>query len=284
MNNLVQIDNLEKNVDDFHLGPINLNMEAGTITTLIGNNGSGKSTLLKLMMDLAKPDQGNVRIKGKFVYGLDEDWKENVAYLPQTQIGFDVYTGADLRSLIAPLYKNWDDTLFDTMIETFKIPLHKKYSKLSQGMQQKLNLALTLPRNAPILLLDEPTNFMDIPSKRILVDLLAEYIESEDRVIFIASHQVEDIKRLADYLVVLRSGELVGQFEKEALKASYRKYWLNAPLQTIETNIPGIIHRTDSTLISNDPSATEAYLIEEQMKWNEATGLELEEIIDLLLK
>lgn len=155
MNGWLDIVQLQKRVDNFHLGPIDLAIEPGSIITLVGNNGSGKSTLLKLIMNLAIPDTGNIKVFDKFVSGENESWKTQIAYLPQTTIGYDPYTGNQLKSLIAPLYPNWDDALFTEMVQSFDIPLEKRYEKLSQGVQQKLNLALTIPRNTPLLLLDE---------------------------------------------------------------------------------------------------------------------------------
>lgn len=283
MNNIVDIQDLEKKIDDFNLGPIDFQAQAGTITALIGNNGSGKSTLLKLMMDLAKPDKGNIKLFQKFVYGHDESWKVDIAYLPQTQIGYDPYTGQMLKSLIQPLYPNWDDTLFTKLIKEFAVPLNKKYSKLSQGAQQKLNLALTIPRNANLLILDEPTNFIDIPAKKVLIDVLAEWMEDENRAIIIASHQIEDIRKLADYLVILRSGAQIGSFEKEELRSQYQSYWLTEEPHSLEF-VNGIIELKGNLLISDNPSATERDLTELGIVWNNQQSLELEDILDILLK
>lgn len=75
MNALLDISMLEKKVDEFQLGPIDLQIEPGTITAIVGNNSSGKSTLLKLIMNLAKPDTGSITLANQFVYGKDESWK-----------------------------------------------------------------------------------------------------------------------------------------------------------------------------------------------------------------
>lgn len=164
--NAIEITNLEKQVDDFHLGPIDLNIEPETITALVGNNGSGKSTLLKIIMNLVKQTSGNVNIFGTPNNGNDESWKKMIAYQPQTTIGFDPFTGKALRDLISEWYPNWDETLFQEVVHEFELSLSKKYGRLSPGSQQKLAFALTIARNAPILILDEPTAHIDIPSKK----------------------------------------------------------------------------------------------------------------------
>src|SRR5690625_4254479 len=281
MEELASITGVEKIIDEFELGPIDLTIEPGTITTLIGNNGSGKSTVLKLMMHLAKADHGSIHILGTPVGGEDESWKNYISYQPQTVIGWDAFTGKKLKNFIAPLYPDWDDHLFNKITEVLQIPLNKRFGKLSQGVQQKLNLALTLPRNTPLLLLDEPTASIDIPSKKAIIDLLADWMDQGDRAILMTSHQSEDIMKLADYLSVLRSGKMAGIFEKEALKESYMRYWVKNELPAAA--VPGEASRENNMIISNNPITTEKYFSDNNYIFTNAAKLELDEIISILL-
>ena len=171
MKPFVEITQVKKKIDNFHLGPINLTIEPGTITSLVGNNGSGKSTLMKLMMNLANTDSGSINLFNQNVSGDEEQWKSFVSYQSQKMIGWDAFTGENLKYFIAPLYEHWDEQLFQRIVEHFAIPLNQRFSKLSQGSQQKLTLALTIPRNTPLLLLDEPTAYLDIPAKTHLMDI-----------------------------------------------------------------------------------------------------------------
>lgn len=275
------ITQLEKKIDDFKLGPIDLRIEPGTITALVGNNGSGKSTLMKLMMNLAKPDMGNIKLFGKFVYGYDETWKKLVAYQPQTMLGYDTFTGETLKNLIAPLYPYWDEALFKEIVQAFDIPLTKRFGKLSQGAQQKLGLALTIARNADLMILDEPTSYIDIPSKKALTDILVHWMEQGNHAIIITSHQAEDIRKLADYITVLNNGKMVGIFEKEQLAETYKRYWIHDTLP--ERRVPGEIKRESKQIISSQPEATELFLKNHYIDWSNRAALELDEIISLLL-
>ncbi|MFD1609729.1 ATP-binding cassette domain-containing protein [Oceanobacillus luteolus] len=281
MEPILTISNLEKTIEEFHLGPIDISFEKGTITALVGNNGSGKSTLLKSIMNLVQLDRGLIKLDHISINGEDESWKKLIAYQPQTVVGWDPFTGTTLKKLIAPLYPHWDEGLFHKMVKLFDIPLDKKFGKLSQGVQQKLNLALTIPRNAPLLILDEPTSFMDIPSKKILMDLLVDWMEEENRTLIIASHQVEDIRKLADFLFVLHNGKMIGNFEKEELMEKYARYWFGDSLPAI--TIPGEVVREDGYIISCKPRDTETYLKENKIEWRHRSSLELEDIITILL-
>lgn len=278
---LIHISQLEKKIDDFHLGPIHLTIERGTITALVGNNGSGKSTLLKLIMNLAKADMGNIRVNDILISGEDESWKQYIAYQPQTTIGYDPFTGKALKDLIANWYPQWDDKFFNRVIDMLHVPLNKPFGKLSPGAQQKLSFALTIARNSPILILDEPTAHIDIPSKKVMTDLLVEWMEDGEKAILIASHQVEDIKKLADYLFVLHDGDMIGYFEKGELTEGYVRYWINQTLPY--GNIPGAVTHDEQMIVSNDPERTEQYLTTNDIEWINRETVDLEDIITLLL-
>lgn len=279
MDYYVEVQHVQKKIDDFQLGPINLTIEPGTITALVGDNGSGKSTLLKMIMNLVNKDTGKMNVFG--FNSNEEDWKQHVAYQPQTIIGYDAFTGKDLQTLISKWYPNWDQKFFIKLTNELQVPLDKKFGKLSQGVQQKLTLALTISRNAKLLILDEPTTFMDIPSKKLMTDLLVEWMEADDRSIILTSHQAEDIKKLADYIVLLRKGVLVGHFEKDALLESFRKYWLKQSSKS--GNIPGVVHQIGHELISNQPELTESYLRKNGLTIINNSAIDLEEIITLVL-
>src|SRR5690625_3305661 len=114
------------------------------------------------MMGLVKSNQGTIKMFDQFVHQRDEGWKKEVAYQPQTTIGSDAFTGKALKDLVSHFYPNWDEDLFTKVVQLLDIHLNKRFGKLSQGSQQKLNFALTIARNAPLLILDEPTAHIDL--------------------------------------------------------------------------------------------------------------------------
>ena len=277
----IEIKDASKQIDDFQLGPISLAVEPGTITALVGNNGSGKSTLLKVIMNLANLDGGGIRVFGKTVEGKDESWKRHITFQPQKAVGWNAYTGEDLKRLIAPLYTKWDEALFERMIKLFEIQLDKRFGKLSPGMQQKLSLSLALPRNTGILILDEPTASLDIPSKKQFMDLLVDWMEKEERAVILTTHQPEDLRKLADYLYLMQDGQAVGQYEKDVLITGFRRYWLK---EMPAGPVPGELSRSGNQLISDNPDATEQYFTQHESNVIDDKALELEETISLLLK
>jgi ABC-2 type transport system ATP-binding protein len=278
----IECKNVRVENEDFSLGPVTLSFEPGTISALVGKNGTGKSTFFKLLMNLVSPTEGEITINGQSNLGENEAWKQRISYQPQTLKGVDSFTGKELKRLISNYYPTWDDGLFTRMVNQFGIPLSKPYGKLSQGVQKQLNLALTIPRDTEILLLDEPTAHMDIPTKQILMNILVEWMERGDKIMLIASHEIEDIRKLADYLVLFQEGKIVGNYVKEELATRYKRYWLEHPLSSHP--LPGEIARNgDHVIISNHPEKTESFLLTEKQRWLNAEVLDLEEIITIVL-
>ncbi|CAM3260367.1 ABC transporter ATP-binding protein [Filibacter tadaridae] len=281
MNHAVTMSNVHKVIDNFQLESIHLEIEKGTIAALIGKNGAGKSTLLNMIMNLFKTDGGDIQILGQSVLGEDESWKKNVAYLPQKLPLIVPFTGHEMKELTARWYPMWDESLFQKIILLFGIDLSANFKKLSPGTQQQLNLALVIARNAPVLILDEPTAHLDIPSKQVLNDLLIEWMDNGERTIILATHQVEDIQKLADYLVVLKDGHIAGQFEKEELIETYKRYWFSEPLEI--PTLPGEVERKESSLVTNRPTEAEDFLRNENVRCSNTQTLELDEIVTMLL-
>ncbi len=280
MKPMVELKQIQKKTGDFQLGPLDMVIESGTITALVGENGAGKSTLLKMMMNLVKVDQGDIHMFGMPI-NENEEWKLQVAYQPQTRFGWETFKLTSITELVSRWYPTWDQATFERLIDVFEVPLRKRYDKLSQGVQKKYNLALVIASGANLLILDEPTAHMDIPSKQLLLDILSDWMEQEGRAIILATHQAEDIRKLADYLLIIKKGRYIGNYEKEELLLKYKQYWIDL---LPNEKIPGEIERKGKTMISNDPNATEYYLRRNNIAYIEGDAIDLEKIISLELK
>lgn len=113
------------------------------------------------------------------------------------------------------------------------------------------------------------------------MDFLIDWMEVDGRAVIITSHQVEDIKKLSDYLFVLKHGQVLGHFVQEDLTTGYYKYWINGPLTTHA--VPGEVFREDNTIISDDPQTTEQFFKQANIAWIDRATVELEDIMTLLL-
>lgn len=126
---------------------------------------------------------------------------------------YEQATLADMKKIIAPSYKQWDDVLFRKYVDQFELPLKKKMKTFSKGMKMKASLAFALSHHAELIIMDEPTSGLDPVFRRELLELLHEEMLSGEKTIFFSSHITTDLDRLADYITFIQDGKLV--FSKE---------------------------------------------------------------------
>ncbi|CAM3867607.1 ATP-binding cassette domain-containing protein [Alkalicoccus chagannorensis] len=269
---------IKKEVDGMTIQLDELMLPEETITAVVGRNGAGKSTLFKMAMNLVKPDEGRTEIFGLDTAGEDETWRGYIAYQSQQMHGVELFTGEKLREMTAGLYASWEEELFQDVVSRLDIPLKQKVQKLSPGEKTKLNLALNIGKNTPLLILDEPTAAMDIPARQEFLDLLLNWMDRGGKTVLLASHQVDDIKKLADYLVFIEQGKASAMMEKDEITASWRLFWTAEQLPMHP--VPGEVQRPyQKAVLSHAPDTTRAYLLKHGLTVQEERVPELEEVI-----
>ncbi|MFG3613874.1 ABC transporter ATP-binding protein [Rummeliibacillus stabekisii] len=209
MENVVELKNVTKQFKEFSVKNINLQVKQGFVTGFIGENGAGKSTTIKMMMNLLKPDAGEVKLFGLDYKSHEKAIKERIGFVYDSNIFFEGLNMKDIKRIVAPAYKQWDDTLFYRYVEQFKLPLNKAIKTFSKGMQMKASLAIALSHHAELIIMDEPTAGLDPIFRRELLDLLQELMIEDNRTIFFSTHITTDLDRIADYIAFMQNGELV---------------------------------------------------------------------------
>ncbi|MGG3800874.1 ABC transporter ATP-binding protein [Metabacillus fastidiosus] len=209
MENVVELKNATKKFKDFSVKNIDLQVKQGFVTGFIGANGAGKSTTIKMMMNLLKPDAGEVKIFGLDYKTHEKAIKERIGFVYDGNVFFEGLNLKDIKRIVAPAYKQWNDTLFYQYVEKFELPLNKAMKTFSKGMQMKASLAVALSHHAELIIMDEPTAGLDPIFRRELLDLLQELMIDGNRTIFFSTHITTDLDRIADYIAFMQRGELV---------------------------------------------------------------------------
>lgn len=209
MGNVVELTGITKNFKGFAVKNMNLQVKQGFVTGFIGANGAGKSTTIKIMMNLLKPDVGDVKIFGLDYRVNEKEIKERIGFVYDGNVFFEGLNLKDIRRIVGPAYKNWDDTLFYQYVEQFGLPLNKAIKTFSKGMQMKASLAIALSHHAELIIMDEPTAGLDPIFRRELLDLLQELMLDGSRTIFFSTHITTDLDRIADYIAFIQNGELI---------------------------------------------------------------------------
>jgi ABC-2 type transport system ATP-binding protein len=186
---------------------LTLTLDAGSIYGLLGKNGAGKSTLLKNLVGLLFPTKGHISVNG-FTPGKRLPSFLETIYLIPEEVHVPSLTIHQYKNLFAPFYPRFDEEKFFSYLEQLDVKDQGKLNRLSFGQQKKFIIAFALACNTKILLLDEPTNGLDIPSK-IRFRKLISSVFTEDRMIFISTHQIRDLDNLIDRVIIVDNGELL---------------------------------------------------------------------------
>ncbi|KKB44987.1 ABC transporter ATP-binding protein [Bacillus thermotolerans] len=209
MENVVELKNVTKAFKGFSVKNMDLQVKKGFVTGFIGANGAGKSTTIKLMMNLLKPDAGEVKLFGLDYKTHEKAIKERIGFVYDGNVFFEGLNLKDIKRIVSPAYKNWDDVIFSEYIDKFQLPLNKAIKTFSKGMQMKASLAIALSHHAELIIMDEPTAGLDPIFRRELLNLLQELMVDGNRTIFFSTHITTDLDRIADYIAFIHGGELV---------------------------------------------------------------------------
>lgn len=124
--NVIEMDNVKKTLDNFTLDIPHLAIKEGYITGFIGQNGSGKTTTLKLIMNLLKLDEGQIKVFGKDVATESKQIHEQIGFVGEPTGYMTEATLEQTKQMIAPFYKTWDDALFNKYVKAFQLDTSKK--------------------------------------------------------------------------------------------------------------------------------------------------------------
>lgn len=206
----------------FVLGPLTFTVGAGERVALVGPNGAGKSTTLRGLTGLLPGGyRGSARVAGVEVADAGAALRHTVGLLPERMLGFGWMTVEEHLSFLAAFHPTWDTARADELRERLRLPGGTKLAHLSKGMQVKLALVAVEAFRPPVLLLDEPTSGIDPLMRADLLSLLAECAApGGDRTIVFSSHILEDVEHVADRVLLLRDGTLVGDVTVEELRSA----------------------------------------------------------------
>ncbi|WP_080833010.1 ABC transporter ATP-binding protein [Cohnella massiliensis] len=217
--------------EGFALGPLDIDIPKGLVTAIVGPNGSGKSTLFRLLMNM-EPFRGEGWLLGEpLAEGSDEELKKQIGFLAELPHAYeDPLTPEEKAKFAANWYPGWDWGRYGKLLRSFDAePVRGKLRKLSKGMRRKVELACAMAHNPKLLLLDEPSSGLDPFAWKSMLTELHRYMEQGDRTLVIATHITEEVRRLADYILFMYRGKVLGSFEKDQLFDEWRQLLVQLP-------------------------------------------------------
>lgn len=216
----IDLKNVIKKYTQFELN-CSMQLKKGYITGLIGQNGAGKSTTFKAILGLIAPDAGEVTVLGKKPQSFTKEDKENIGVV-LADSGFSGWlTVTDTVAVMKGMYKRFDERKFLDSCKHYEIPLNKKIKDFSTGMRAKLKVLLAISHDARLLILDEPTAGLDVVARDELLDVLREYMQTEECSILISSHISSDLEGLCDDIYMIEHGGIILHEDTDVLLNEY---------------------------------------------------------------
>jgi ABC-2 type transport system ATP-binding protein len=196
---------------------LDLQVEPAQVFGFLGPNGAGKTTTIRLLLALQRPTAGSAR-----VFGLDSV-HDSVAihgrcgYLPGEFELHPRMTGRRVLDWFARARPGVDDRLRDQLVERFDVTVDRQVRELSKGNRQKLGIVLAFMHRPELLILDEPTSGLDPLMQNEFQRLLRETV-ADGRTVFLSSHELDEVQRVADRVAIIRAGRLVVTDTVEGLR------------------------------------------------------------------
>lgn len=238
--NALELHGVCKKYGGFALRNVGFTLPRGTVMGLIGENGAGKTTTIKAVLDLIRPDSGEITVLGEQSTS-NPTVRERIGVVLDDGGFPSTMNAVQVDTLLGRAYRNWDTAQFFRYIKRFGIDKEKAIKDYSKGMKTKLNIAAALSHGAELLLLDEPTSGLDPVVRDEVLDLLYDFMQDENHAILLSSHITSDLDKIADEITFIHKGEVLLSEPRDEL------------LDTC-----GILRCTADQLDALDPSAVRA--------------------------
>ncbi len=187
------------------LEDINLTVPRGKIIGLLGKNGTGKSTLIKIINDLLTANSGEVLINGEEI-GIGS--KNIISYLPERTYLDKSMTVDKVIEFFADFYEGFDVGKARKLLADLKLDTSLKLSKMSKGMQEKVQLVLVMSRKAELYILDEPLGGVDPATRDYILDTILSNF-NDGASVMISTHLISDIERILDEVIFIDNGRII---------------------------------------------------------------------------
>ena len=202
---------------------LTLDVPEGSIFAFLGPNGAGKTTTIKAMMNLFPPEEGRALVMGRPSIELGPEDFQHIGYVSENQKMPGWMTVREFIHYCAPMYPDWDWDFCRKLLKQFDLPADRKIKHLSRGMKVKAALLTSLAYRHRLLVLDEPFTGLDPLVRDEFIRGVLELTEQERWTVFISSHDIDEVERLADWVGILNRGRLGICESVEMLQNRFRR-------------------------------------------------------------
>jgi ABC-2 type transport system ATP-binding protein len=198
-------------------------LTAGKIAALVGPNGAGKTTLLHLATGLLSPTKGEVIVMGASPCQQPQKVLPHIGFVAQDHPLYRRMKITELMKMGQKMNPRWDNQIVSSRLQRLGIDLSRSYNALSGGQQAQVALALALGKRPDLLLLDEPLASLDPLARREFMRALMDATTEMGTTVLLSSHNIADLERMCDYLILLTESHLQLVDEIDNLIATHKR-------------------------------------------------------------
>jgi ABC-2 type transport system ATP-binding protein len=202
---------------------LTLAVPEGSIYAFLGPNGAGKTTTIKMLLNILEPTSGSAEILGVDSRRIGPRELCQIGYVSENQKLPEWMTVGELIDYCRPMYPDWDAAFCGKLRAQFDLPLDRKLKDLSRGMKVKAALLVSLAYRPRLLILDEPFTGLDPLVRDEFIRGVLELSDEGNWSVFISSHDIDEVERLADWVGVINSGSLKLSESAAALQGRFRR-------------------------------------------------------------
>ncbi len=213
MEPLLKVSHLSKKFNDFTaVSDLSFDVYEGDIYGFLGQNGAGKSTTIRMILSLIKPTNGDIFFKGKSVVGTDKSWLKDCGAIIERPDLYKYLSAYDNLRIFARMSgKSISKKQIYEQLEMVGL-LDRASSKVktfSQGMKQRMGIAIALVHNPGLVILDEPTNGLDPQGIADMRELIISLREQHNKTVIISSHLLNEIEQVATRMIIINKGKKI---------------------------------------------------------------------------
>jgi len=241
----VEVNHIVKSyADKAVVNDVSFSVAQGEIFGLIGPNGAGKTTTIRMMMDIIKPDSGDVTILGE---KLSEASKNKLGYLPEERGLYRKLTVLDsiiyLASLKGMDRHSAEEKADELLKQTGMLPHKgKKIEELSRGMGQIIQFIVTIIHNPELVILDEPFAGLDPVNTELLKRMVAD-LRNQGKAMILSTHQMNEVEELCDRILMVNHGRSVLYGKLAEIKSKYRSNSVLLEFEGKLEEVPGVTEK-----------------------------------------
>jgi ABC-2 type transport system ATP-binding protein len=220
---VIRLDRLTKRFGaEIALDGVSLEVPPGVVFALLGENGAGKTTAIRIMLGLAEANAGQAEVLGLDSGRQGLAIRQRVGYVAERPTLYEWMTVEEIGWFTAGFYGPGFLPEYAKLAAQFGLPPKKKLKSLSKGTRAKVALSLALAHQPELLILDEPTSGLDAMVRREFLESMVDRA-AQGQTVFLSSHQIVEVERVADIVAILRKGTLLLVERLDELKSQVRR-------------------------------------------------------------